>query len=400
MKKIAKLSIATITALSCISTSASAVALEEAIKDVDISGYLRYRVTNSGDTLTNNGVKNQTRSVKTYAHKAEITTKAKVNDYSRVGVTFVAEGDSEDETSDSNSTLLMTEAYFNFMHSNTNLTLGKQRYIAPYADSEYDMGTGITIVNNSTPITLGAMHFKNTTGDINADYPTKKYGHLDHTALYTMGSLGPVSAQVWHLTVNNYIDSLLFAEVAVDFDTIRARAQYSTADYADYKYSVLTQPGYLDNEQQNQGNSAIEVSADIAMVTATVGYVQGHESGNGSTLNKFEADGMIEAGEQLGLYNSNLGERHTKTSFVKVSAEVIPDVNIGVDFVKGEYHSKFIKDSTSQRDRDEIVYRASYDVNKKLKLSGYYSDYEYEHVNNSNASIEVNRLRVEAKYSF
>ena len=75
--KIAKISLATLVALGAFSTVASATPLEEAIKNVDLSGYARYRYNNVA-VKNANGVKDNT--IAHHQFKSEFSFKAALDD--------------------------------------------------------------------------------------------------------------------------------------------------------------------------------------------------------------------------------------------------------------------------------------------------------------------------------
>ena len=75
--KIAKISLAALVALGAFSTVASATPLEEAIKNVDLSGYARYRYNNV-TVKKANGVKDNTTAH--HQFKSEFSFKAALDD--------------------------------------------------------------------------------------------------------------------------------------------------------------------------------------------------------------------------------------------------------------------------------------------------------------------------------
>ena len=83
--KLVKLSLAAAVAAGALAMSASAVPLEEAIKDVDLNGYARMR-------YTHDHLKNETNSNKgVWEFKSEVDFKAKIDDnfFGVVGVRFL-----------------------------------------------------------------------------------------------------------------------------------------------------------------------------------------------------------------------------------------------------------------------------------------------------------------------
>jgi len=88
MKKTLKLSLVAAVAVAGISSVASAKPLSEAIKNTDLSGYIRYRYTNGeGSTESNE-------------YKAVFVTKSKVNDKVTAKLKYVIAGATTNKTGD------------------------------------------------------------------------------------------------------------------------------------------------------------------------------------------------------------------------------------------------------------------------------------------------------------
>ena len=85
--KLVKLSLAAAVAAGALAMSASAVPLEEAIKDVDLNGYARMRYTHNNESDKN--VHREKSSV--WEFKSEVDFKAKIDDnfFGVVGVRFM-----------------------------------------------------------------------------------------------------------------------------------------------------------------------------------------------------------------------------------------------------------------------------------------------------------------------
>ena len=103
MKKLGLLSVATAVAIAGLSTSAFAKPAEEAIKDVDVSGYVRYRFTNDAGT-DNTGAtaatKDTTSSSQGHKYKTVLKIKSKVNDSVTANIKLAGENEVTDATGD------------------------------------------------------------------------------------------------------------------------------------------------------------------------------------------------------------------------------------------------------------------------------------------------------------
>ena len=85
--KLLKLSLAAAMAAGALATSASAIPLEEAIKDVDLNGYARMRYTHDHAKNDQNGNFNQSK----WEFKSEMDLKAKIDDnfFGVIGIRYL-----------------------------------------------------------------------------------------------------------------------------------------------------------------------------------------------------------------------------------------------------------------------------------------------------------------------
>ena len=161
--KIAKISLAALVALGAFSTVASATPLEEAIKNVDLSGYARYRYNNV-TVKKANGVKDNTTAH--HQFKSEFSFKAALDDNffgvltlrynSNDSSAFNADGRSD--RTDTTSPFNVKEFYLGYNVGNTTITAGKQTIGSFFTDDA--VGTGVRVENRDiTGLTLTAFAF-------------------------------------------------------------------------------------------------------------------------------------------------------------------------------------------------------------------------------------------------
>ncbi len=210
MKKIAKLSLVTVVALAGL-TTANAKPLEEAIKNVDVSGTVAYRYddrTNDDQTDGNNYTKN--------SYKIAINLKSKINDDLTANTkTIIGSGNDmvsmDTDTADGEADFGLSHVNFAYTGlANTTIIAGKQAVPSPFAvqaDSagDADTGTGITAVVNAGAVTIAATYLNQT--NLNAAKgngitgASIDLGGQDLAGLGLMSNVGPVAVDAWYLNL-------------------------------------------------------------------------------------------------------------------------------------------------------------------------------------------------------
>ena len=184
MRKISKISLVAAVAVAGFST-ANAQPLEEAIKNVDVSGSVVYRYDNfhNKDVGTRPGTTprgNGDSGINKY--KIGLNLSSKVNDYVKFNSRFIVGsqdnggfaslGSKKDSGLDKQADVSLSNAYFGFTAiPNTVVNIGKQGLTTPYTvavdiNGNEQSGTGILALSTFGPITAGAGYFNNT----NVDY--------------------------------------------------------------------------------------------------------------------------------------------------------------------------------------------------------------------------------------
>ena len=301
--KLTKVSLAALVALGAFSSVASATPLEEAIKNVDLSGFARYRYTNDHykDSYKNDSKRS---SISGHVFRMETAFKAAIDDNffgvlrlryqttdgsgDNVGRKFgnrysVITSNGTDATN-TTGTFGVYEMYLGYKIGNTTITAGKQ-LLGTFYDDKDIAGTGIKVVNTDVPgLTLAAAAFdavqndgdeidgpllKTLTGGIN-DAPGNIY------YLGAAGSYDPVAFQIAIANVQE-VATLYGAEAGVSFNVtddvnLNLKGQYvhNQSDYdlvADANFWAIQagtklfgaklNAGYLDFDAKNKDNGKI-----------------------------------------------------------------------------------------------------------------------------------------------
>lgn len=397
--KLLKLSLVAALAAGALATTASAVPLEEAIKDVDVSGFMRLRYTADDEENDSNAKWNI---------KSVIDFKAKVDDnfFAVAGVRYGNDGGATEFGYNSgngnfgggvyNNTaddqFDMYRAYIGYTVGNTTVQLGRQNVFSFFTDDMY--GDGLFALNSDIQgLTLGAlwMDALEQDGDISSNIDAIKNATgkrvTDHD-LYGVGAIGsydPVSFQLWYAYLNDVV-GLFAVELGANFDvnddvTVGLKGQYG---FANFDNDFADTIGVDDSDF-----FGFEASAKVQFFDIAAGYVNYSADDDESlSLSSFEDSGsFIKAGEELVDYALYSG----KNDYWFVKAGVtIPDtgLRIGADYLDGSFGED------GNYDASEVVARIDYKYNEKLKFKTWYSYIDQD------SGDDDNRFRFEAKYSF
>ena len=199
MRKISKISLVAAVAVAGFST-ANAQPLEEAIKNVDVSGSVVYRYNNYDD----NGTNPKGDQTENNNYKIGLNLSSKVNDYVKFNSRFIVGGDdggftqldSKKDTADGDggADVTLTNAYFGFTAiPNTVVNIGKQGLTTPYTvavdiNGNEQTGTGILALSTFGPITAGAGYFNATNLDDSGNGASTQGVTVNHRAAIKNGN--------------------------------------------------------------------------------------------------------------------------------------------------------------------------------------------------------------------
>lgn len=408
--KLTKISLAALVALGAFSSVASATPLEEAIKNVDLSGMARYRYTHTHeykkeqkDVYKYNGSKSGN------GHNFKMVTnfKAAIDDnfFGVLGLRYSSldgSGDNSKNGTDKTDTTTgfgVHQFYLGYKIGGTTITAGKQEIGSYFTDDA--IGTGVRVVNEDIEgLTLTALAFDALEGGSESDgvlYDvTAKLGGYDVGNLYAAGiagSFNPVSFQLWYGTLTNLAD-VLAADVSAKFDitndfALGARLNYANSTADKEAKNIL---GY------NDGNFyAGELSTSLFGLDLAAGYIGWKAQDKGISAFTFEDQGgLISAGEDVFDWTYAEGKGNF---FYATSAYTFDKFTVGLDYVKGTQKTSGGAGNPDVKDKvEEFVPRFAYQYNKKLTFSSFYSFLTHKKPND--VKEKEDKFRFEAKYSF
>ena len=422
--KLTKISLAALVALGAFSSVASATPLEEAIKNVDLSGFARYRYTHTHEYEKQQkdvSKKNGTNDGDGHGFKMITNFKAAIDDnfFGVIGLRYSSldgSGDNAGAGTDKTNTTTgfgVHQFYLGYKIGGTTITAGKQEIGSYFTDDA--IGTGVRVVNEDIEgLTLTALAFdaleggSESDGTLYADKDKDKpklsaTGHLnnyDVGNLYAAGIAGsydPINFQLWYASLTNLAD-VLAADVSANFAitsdiSVGARLNYanSTAD--------KEAKGHLTSEsgaKYNDGNFyAGELSTSLFGFDLAGGYIGWKSQDKKVSAFTFEDQGgLIDVGEDVFDWTHAEGKGNF---FYATSAYTFDKFTLGLDYVKGDIKTAGTNNKDKKEKIQEFVPRFAYQYNKKLKFSSFYA-LKTTKANDDKKNEDI--FRFEAKYSF
>lgn len=444
--KLTKISLAAIVALGAFSSVASATPLEEAIKNVDLSGFARYRYNNLQTKETQAGATtSEKKTVAGHNFKAQFAFKAALDDNFfgvlalRYNKTDGSGGIDTGDYTDTTSTFGVKEFYLGYKVGNTTVTAGKQTVGSYFTDDE--VGTGLRVTNQDIAgLTLTALAFdaleadSETDGDghkyeavfTNIGNPDKKVvinnnGILDSNlyAIGVAGSYDPVNFELWYASLTD-IANIIAADAGVNFDVtsdfnlgLRANYAHASLDETEIAKRInkaiagVTPPtGYtapvFDKDEVGDTNFyAAELSTGFFGVDLSAGYIGWKVKDKRAGFVSLEDQGsFIDAGEDFFDYTALEGK--SNNWFAKVGYK-IDKYGIGAEYMNGKTKKWASATQDEETKANEFIVRASYDYSKKLSFSGWYytmTEKNYDVDGKFTNKEKSNKFRFETKYKF
>ncbi|MFX4209980.1 porin [Aliarcobacter butzleri] len=423
MRKISKLSLVAAVAVAGFST-ANAQPLEEAIKNVEVSGSVVYRYDNFGEDVNTAGQHENSEKNK---YKIGLNLTSKVNDYVKFNSRFLvaAPNDSTGEfadldahkKSDANPEVRLSQANFAFTGiQNTTVIAGKQGLTTPWtvaidSDGNEQNGTGILALSTVGPVTAGAGYFNQTnldkSGNINGTKYNAQLGHVKNVASISstvltnneeLGSrdiyvgtlqadLSPVKLEAWYLDIADTLDSYTLvakANFAPSTDSkIGVEARYVSLTLDNGKKAGLDSN---DNEMYR-----LAVTGNLGIFNAKVSYTQTDDEGG---LTAFDQDAE---NATLGWNLSSNGIADAKYWQGVLGVNILDNLNLSVNY------GNLQADDSDNLDVEEVFGQLTYKMSKNLTTYLRYGTYE-EKYDNATGSKEKfsdqNRGRIQVEYTF
>ncbi|EAH7838498.1 major outer membrane protein [Campylobacter coli] len=426
--KLVKLSLVAALAAGAFSV-ANATPLEEAIKDIDVSGVLRYRYETSNEWSDINGVaQNQGSGIsgkQDHKYRAQLNFSGAIADNFKafVQLDYNAQdggyGTNNGSTTRSyeaanSSTLNVRQLYLTYTNENvaTSVILGKQQLNTIWTDNAIDglVGTGVKVVNNSIDgLTLAAF----AVDSYNSDEQGGELGTvLDEqsgklvTVLNFNENLYGAAAIGSYEVFNGQLNPQLWLAYMTDnafFYALDAAYNTTIFDGVNWTLEGAYLGNSLDNERKDLGNGngnffALNGSIEVNGWDATLGglYYGKKDKATVTVIEDQGNLGSLLAGEEIFYTDGSKLNGDTGRNifgFVKAGYTFNETVRVGADFVYGGTKTE----NHSGGDKLEAVARVDYKYSPKLNFSAFYS---YVNVDKDTDSTHHDAVRLQALYKF
>ncbi|ECQ7345924.1 major outer membrane protein [Campylobacter jejuni] len=423
--KLVKLSLVAALAAGAFS-AANATPLEEAIKDVDVSGVLRYRYDtgNFDKNFVNNS--NLNNNKQDHKYRAQVNFSAAIADNFKAFIQFdynaVDGGTGVDNVTNAEKGLFVRQLYLTYTNEDvaTSVIAGKQQLNLIWTDNAIDglVGTGVKVVNNSIDgLTLAAfavdsfmaaeqgaelLGYSNISTTPNqAPFKVDSVGNLYGAAAVGSYDLagGQFNPQLWLA----YWDQVAFF-YAVD-------AAYSTTIFDGINWTLEgaylgnSIDSELDDKTHANGNLfALKGSIEVNGWDASLGglYYGDKEKASTVVIEDQGNLGSLLAGEEI-FYTtgSRLNGDTGRNIFGYVTGGYTfnETVRVGADFVYGGTKTEAANHLGGGK-KLEAVARVDYKYSPKLNFSAFYSYVNLDQGANTNESADHSTVRLQALYKF
>ena len=452
--KLVKLSLVAALAAGAFS-AANATPLEEAIKDIDVSGILRYRY-DTGHIKNNRsyGFKDARSSItdkQNHNYRAQLNFIGAIADNFKAFVQFnygaKDGGYGSDSVSNTSNTLSVRQLYLTYTNEDvaTSVIAGKQQLNTIWTDNGVDglVGTGVKVVNNSIDgLTLAAFAVDSFNTDTEGDtlFSSKQFNFVTKNAagnpedgtllnfnpyagnLYGAAAVGSYdiaggqfNPQLWlsYLNDTGFFYALDLAYNTTIFDginwTIKGTYLGNSLDSkikskdtiiaTDYN-SGIPDPITGEDAMANGNLFALKGGIELNGWDASLGGIY-YGKKDKLTFNTLEDKGNLDlAGEEIFYTDgSNLNGDVGRNIFGYVTAGYTfnETVRVGADFVYGGTKTGEIGNGGKKL---EAVARVDYKYSPKLNFSAFYS---YVNVDSNEKQVDdgrKNTVRLQALYKF
>ncbi|EAJ8539355.1 group 1 major outer membrane porin protein PorA [Campylobacter jejuni] len=423
--KLVKLSLVAALAAGAFS-AANATPLEEAIKDVDVSGVLRYRYDtgNFDKNFVNNS--NLNNSKQNHKYRAQVNFSAAIADNFKAFIQFdynAADGGyGANGIKNDQKGLFVRQLYLTYTNEDvaTSVIAGKQQLNTIWTDNGVDglVGTGIKVVNNSIDgLTLAAFAVDSfmaeeqgadllgkstiSTTQKAAPFQADSLGNLYGAAAVGSYDLagGQFNPQLWLA----YWDQVAFF-YAVD-------AAYSTTIFDGINWTL--EGAYLGNSLDSELNDkrhangnlfALKGSIEVNGWDASLGglYYGDKEKASTVVIEDQGNLGSLLAGEEIfyttgSRLNGDIGRNIF--GYVTGGYTFNETVRVGADFVYGGTKTEATNHLGGGK-KLEAVARVDYKYSPKLNFSAFYSYVNLDQGVNTNESADHSTVRLQALYKF
>ncbi|EHF4743867.1 group 2 major outer membrane porin protein PorA [Campylobacter jejuni] len=430
--KLVKLSLVAALAAGAFS-AANATPLEEAIKDVDVSGVLRYRYESS-NPWSNANFGSGISGKQDHKYRAQVNFSGAISDNFKAFVQFDYNsqdgGYGTDSISNTSDTLTVRQLYLTYTNEDvaTSVIAGKQQLNTIWTDNGIDglVGTGVKVVNNSIDgLTLAAFAMdsfneaSDTTVTITQDNSQKITGvqfnrgnpkgdsDVSGALDWSKNIYGAAAIGSYDIAGGQFNPQLWLAYMSDNAFLYALDATYSTTIFDGINWTI--EGAYLGNSVDNKLKDRLDAANGNFFALRGTVKVNGWDASLGGlyygkkdkiTVTTIEDQGNLGsllAGEEI-FYTrgSNLNGDLGRNIFGYVTGGYTFNeaVRVGANFVYGGTKTNIIGQGGKKL---EAVARVDYKYSPKLNFSAFYS---YVNVDTDPESTHHDAVRLQALYKF
>jgi|GEM_PF-636143 len=437
MRKISRLSLIAAIAVAGFST-ANAKPLEEAIKDVDVSGSVFYRYNNyHNDVLKNrfNPALGKEGSTSNNNYKAALSLSSKANDFVKVNTRFLVSkptsyrldlgdplanppidpsvkanpNDGEaakldtTKNGDQGVEVILSQAYFSLTSiKNTTINVGKQGLTTPWTvatDSGGNEQTGTGVLGLSTwgPITVAAAYFNQTnldkSGNLINDLPIfaqhksiANVGTFDIATAGVIGNFGPITADVWYLTMDNTFKTY----------NVGVEGKFDLSKGSNIGFEIR----YVDGTTapiKDQKLTKLVVNGKFGIVNAKVAYAKSGKNGGLTALDSDAKTAITGWGiNTLDLVNDG----HYIQAVLGI--DILKNLNLSANYGTLEDKDKsdgILTKSEMKEVYGQLTYKMSKNLSTYIRYGTYTNDDKISDGTTTNINDDI-RGRLQVEYTF
>ena len=405
MKKIAKISLVAAIAVAGF-TTANAQPLEEAIKNVDVTGSVVYRYDENTNDNTPGANSNNTNSNN---YKVALGLASKVNEDLKFNSRFLvgtqANGDFvtlDTSGNDGQADVSLSNAYFGYTGvKNTTVNVGKQGLTTPWtvaidSDGNEQTGTGALALSTVGPVTLGAAYFNQT--NLNASTDAKipagnvagnLSGSADIAAIAAIAAVGPVTLDAWYLDMDQTFDTYTVgAKAATELSGIKltADARYAALTLEDKVAAALT------NAKEDNSMAKLVLTADAGLIDGKIAYAMTDKDGGLTALDNDATTTL------LGWNLTSNGKVDADYIQAVLGIDILSNLNLSANYGNLEYKKN--NNSTVDVEEEEVYGQLLYKMSKNLSTYARYGTFTKEETGSVNKINDNTRGRLQVEYTF
>lgn len=428
MRKISKISLVAAVAVAGFST-ANAQPLEEAIKNVEVSGSVVYRYDNfhNAEKKSNGVVTSKRKNTDANRYKIGLNLSSKVNDYVKFNSRFIVgnqynggfaslnagkEGtNSNTAGSDEQADVSLSNAYFALTAiPNTVVNIGKQGLTTPYTvavdqNGNEQTGTGILALTTVGPVTAGAGYFNNTNLDKSLEVNASK-----GWGLHDFGSVNSFNGG----------DDLYVATVQGDLDFVKLEAWYAGLQETFNTYTLAATGNIELAENAKLGLEARYVNLKLDNDAVAVGDERKNSMFRLAVDGKFDIvnarvaftktgkDGGLTALDQdakntsLGWAITSNGVADAKYWQAALGADILDNLNFTLNYgnLKSKDTTRSIFTKLSDIKAQEVYGQLTYKMSKNLSTYLRYGTYTEKEYKSGDKVQDQTRGRIQVAYTF